>query len=158
MGEVLIRLGGRLQTLSRVVIGFEYLIISLLHLLARARIVFAGGHFFTPWILVTKMATVQFTNQYSEDLFGCFDDINTCVYGFFCTPCLVGQSAEDSNVGKCFDTACCLVAWNLVPYVGGCISACKTAEIMNKVSAKLALPHISRSYLPCLPHQMFVKN
>mmetsp|Transcript_7051 Transcript_7051/g.23644 ORF Transcript_7051/g.23644 Transcript_7051/m.23644 type:complete len:141 (-) Transcript_7051:186-608(-) len=78
------------------------------------------------------MATVPFTNQYSEDLFGCFDDINTCVYGFCCTPCLVGQSAEDANVGKCFDTACCLVAWNCIPYVGGCISACKTAEIMNK--------------------------
>jgi Cys-rich protein (TIGR01571 family) len=96
------------------------------------------------------MATVPFTNQYSEDLFGCFDDINTCVYGFCCTPCLVGQSAEDANVGKCFDTACCLVAWNCIPYVGGCISACKTAEIMNKVSAKFALPHIYRPCLACL--------
>ena len=102
--------------------------------------------------ILAKMAAPAFTNQYSETLFGCFEDIPTCAYGFFCTPCLVGQSAEDANQGKCFDTTCCLLAWNCIPWCGGFIAACKTAEIMNKVSAKFALPHVSRPHVPRLSH------
>jgi hypothetical protein len=38
-----------------------------------------------------------FTNQYSETLFGCFDAPGVCVYGCFCTPCLIGQSTADGG-------------------------------------------------------------
>lgn len=104
------------------------------------------------------MTTVTFTNQYSEGLFGCFDDLNICLYGYFCTPCLVGRSAEDANVGKCFDTACCLVAWNFIPYVGSCIAACKTAEIMNKVCPKFASARLLFSIISYLTHKKCVHH
>ena len=82
------------------------------------------------------MATTVFTTLYSENLFGCFDDFGICVYGYFCTPCLVGQSVEDAGQGKCFDIAYQISLCYLVPYCGHFLAMQRAGEAMNKVRSQ----------------------
>jgi|NorSeaMetagenome_1021524.scaffolds.fasta_scaffold24197_3 Cys-rich protein (TIGR01571 family) len=82
------------------------------------------------------MATTVFTTLYSENLFGCFDDFGICVYGYFCTPCLVGQSVEDAGQGKCFDIAYQISLCYLVPYCGPFLAMQRAGEAMNKVRSQ----------------------
>ena len=46
-----------------------------------------------------------------ESLFGCFDDLGTCLCGWCCTPCLFGQNAEKIDGSNCF--LCCCAYWLL---------------------------------------------
>jgi Cys-rich protein (TIGR01571 family) len=53
-----------------------------------------------------------------ESLFGCFNDLSTCLCGFCCTPCLFGQNAEKTDGSSCFLWCCaymclteCYLCW-----------------------------------------------
>jgi Cys-rich protein (TIGR01571 family) len=97
------------------------------------------------------MATA-FTNQYSENLFGCFDDCGICVYGYFCTPCLVGQSVEEAGQGKCYDTAYQIICCMSIPYVGPFLAAQKIGEAINKVRSQLfTTSRLFETFPPFLP-------
>ncbi len=61
-------------------------------------------------VLYSKFIFVYFL----ESLFGCFDDINTCLCGFFCLPCLFGQNVEKIDGSNC--VGCCLAYWCLGGY------------------------------------------
>ncbi|CAF1413073.1 unnamed protein product [Rotaria sordida] len=50
-------------------------------------------------------------NDWTERLFGCFDDWGTCCYGCWCTPCLFGSNAEKLDDSDC--CAFCCVYWLL---------------------------------------------
>ena len=82
------------------------------------------------------MATTVFTNLYSENLFGCLDDFGICVYGFFCTPCLVGQSVQDAGQGKCDEVAYTICVCYLVPYCGPFLAMQRAGEAINKVRSQ----------------------
>ncbi|CAF0914199.1 unnamed protein product [Didymodactylos carnosus] len=46
-----------------------------------------------------------------KSLFGCFDDMKTCLCGYFCLPCLFGQNAESIDGSSCVGMGilyCCL--------------------------------------------------
>ena len=47
-----------------------------------------------------------------ESLFGCFSDMNTCCYGFWCLPCLFGDNAEKIDGSNCIGM--CLAYWCLL--------------------------------------------
>lgn len=86
------------------------------------------------------MAVAGFTNMYSEEFFDCCKDPKVFACAFFCTPCLVGEIVAGSKQGDCFGTAACLVAYNLIPYIGSCISAGQQATFINKVGVPERLP------------------
>ncbi len=53
-----------------------------------------------------------------ESLFGCFDDCETCLCGYFCLPCLFGQNAEKIDNSSCCGMCCvytiltsCYLCW-----------------------------------------------
>ncbi|CAF0759820.1 unnamed protein product [Adineta steineri] len=46
---------------------------------------------------------------WNESLFGCFSDIKTCCYGFWCLPCLFGDNVEKIDGSSC--VGCCLAYW-----------------------------------------------
>jgi len=53
-----------------------------------------------------------------ESLFGCFDDCETCLCGYFCVPCLFGQNAEKIDNSNCCLMCCaytilasCYLCW-----------------------------------------------
>jgi len=97
------------------------------------------------------MATTVFTTLYSENLFGCFDDFGICVYGYFCTPCLVGQSVEDAGQGKCFDIAYQISLCYLVPYCGPFLAMQRAGEAMNKAARAYGIT----DDVPCCPTAVF---
>ena len=41
-----------------------------------------------------------------ETLFGCFNDLSSCLYGFFCLPCLFGSNAEKIDGTNCIGMCC----------------------------------------------------
>merc|ERR1712141_427685 len=42
------------------------------------------------------------------ETFSCFDDLPTCLYGYFCSPCMYFNSASKlGQCGKYFALACC---------------------------------------------------
>ncbi|CAF0761730.1 unnamed protein product [Adineta steineri] len=40
-------------------------------------------------------------NEWNGSLFGCFDDCETCIYGYYCVACLFGQNAEKIDGSNC---------------------------------------------------------
>jgi Cys-rich protein (TIGR01571 family) len=46
-----------------------------------------------------------------ESLFGCFDDMPSCCYGYWCLPCAFGTNAEKIDDSSC--VGMCLAYWVL---------------------------------------------
>ena len=46
-------------------------------------------------------------NEWKSGLFGCFDDMETCVFGYFCAPCLLWKNYNNMNKNACL-YMCCL--------------------------------------------------
>ena len=65
--------------------------------------------------MTTAVPVKQFTNMYSEGLCDFPKDPPGSLYGFFCTPCLIGQIVADSSQGDCTQTAAILTCLSAIP-------------------------------------------
>lgn len=52
-----------------------------------------------------------------ESLCGCFDDLGSCCYGFWCTSCLFGSNAEKIDNSSCIGMCC---VYNILLSCGIC--------------------------------------
>lgn len=48
------------------------------------------------------MSVAPAGGAWKSGLFDCFSDCGTCIYGFFCTPCLYGQTTAEVQ-GKMYN-------------------------------------------------------
>ncbi|CAF4539734.1 unnamed protein product [Rotaria socialis] len=62
---------------------------------------------------------------WTTPLSGCFDDVDTCVYGLWCLPCLFGQNAKQIDGTDC-TTMCCL--YSLL----GCLGMCWIPHVLKR--------------------------
>ena len=56
--------------------------------------------------------------RWSTGLFDCFEDMETCCYGMWCTPCLFGDNIQSLDAsGSC--PLCCISFWGVSQLTGG---------------------------------------
>ena len=98
-------------------------------------------------------------NVYGGGLFGCFDDIPSCVIGYFC-PCVTagmaqGQITSKSDFGGSFVVGCltwsvgygCLLA-GMVTGVTGLVAPCLWMSLTTKVKTVTGVNHIQAHSAP----------
>eukprot|EP00227_Mantoniella_beaufortii_P013764 CAMPEP_0197581082 /NCGR_PEP_ID=MMETSP1326-20131121/4698_1 /TAXON_ID=1155430 /ORGANISM="Genus nov. species nov., Strain RCC2288" /LENGTH=381 /DNA_ID=CAMNT_0043144937 /DNA_START=42 /DNA_END=1187 /DNA_ORIENTATION=+ len=79
------------------------------------------------------------SQQYVTNLLDCTTDWDSCCYGAFCTPCQVGEWAEEARAGDCCATGCVFVALTqlnqLVPCLGSVLAGGFLAGTANRAAA-----------------------
>merc|ERR1719453_825814 len=80
------------------------------------------------------MATPVEDGKWAKSLFGCFDNINICLYGWCCAPCLYGSTNGLIEEGGCMMAA--LTMW----CCGPCTICCCAPGRRKKIRAVGDLP------------------
>merc|ERR1712031_110640 len=88
------------------------------------------------------------SEEWHQGLYGCFGDIGTCVYGYFCFPCMYGAVSE-----KVFDQGCvqgALGAWCCGPCICCCWGAARRGAIRDKLHLGVSPLCHHRSRATCI--------
>lgn len=90
-----------------------------------------GGYMPTP---ATQKALVG-PQEWSTGLFDCFADWSTCCYGYWCLPCLYGETLEHFEGGGCC-SPCCI--YYLL--MSCCCMSCFAGNSRKRIREKYSLP------------------
>ena len=91
------------------------------------------------------MQTVSMNNE----LFGCFEDCEDCLYGYFCFPCHLGSIAQRSGAGDCFLTCCISSLLQPILPLAMCYNARVYRKALYRVGVNAPLPCLSCSLFCC---------